>query len=191
MNNTDIELKDRWNFHVGFEFPPELQQHAKPIELMVSGVDIGAENLNMTPNLDGTLHHRSGRVIFWLYDDEAGAMMKAIRALQREQPVFSMRIGFCGELGFPELEEYIYTGCRLEALQHSLLSYSPDYDTIKLKAYEPASLATDEEGYAHPPVQGKVELAGRINNSNNKRTVMKLLQVTFEAVSHVFLPQYD
>lgn len=190
MNNTDIELKDRWNFHVGFDFPSDLKQHAKPIELMVSGVDIGAENLNMTPNTDGTLHHRSGRVIFWLYDDEAGEMMRSLRALQVAQPVFDMRIGFCGENGWPELEEYVYTGCRLEALQHSLLSYLPDYDKVKLKAYEPGG-QIDLDGFAKPPRHGQAELNGRISNSNNKRTVMKLLQVTFETVAHVFHTKHD
>jgi hypothetical protein len=169
----NIELKDRWNFYLGFEFPPEYQHLARPIELMVSGVDLGAENL-MPLDEHGNLHHRSGRVVIWLYDDQKNKMMSAIRELQQANIEFSMRISNCGEHGYPELEAYIARGCRLECLQHSMLSYEETHEKIKLKAFEP--------GRAHDT---KAELSGTISNSASKATVMKLLQVSFTNMQHI------
>jgi hypothetical protein len=191
MNDyQNIEVKDRWNYHVGFEFPAELQHNAEVIELMVNAADLGAENLNMTPNLDGTLHHRSGRVILWLHDDVDGKMMKAIRNLQEAQPIFAMRVGLCGDLCWPELEEYVFTGCQLECLQHSLFSYEKTHETIKLKAYEPDG-ARASDGYTVAPRDGKVQLEGFITNASMRSTSMKLLQISFTAMAHQFFTKHD
>lgn len=185
MSQHNIELKDRWNFYLGIELPEHLQQYAKPIELMVAGVDAGAEDLSLAPGIKldgmglphevepGSLHHRTGRLIIWLYDDVKCEMMAAIRALQAAQSEFSIRLSTCGEHGVPEYEAFVYTGCRLEALQHSMYSYEKSVETLKLNIGE------------RNAVKPTHTITGTLSNSSQKPVAMKLLQVAFSNVQHI------
>jgi hypothetical protein len=139
----------------------------------IISLDLGAEDLSL-----GVVQHRTGRMTFWLNDDEELSMIRAVRELQALQLTgfsFVVAVQNWVSVGAPpdfiNLDRFDFYGCRLEALQHSLLSYEDPGEDLELY---------DRTIYHDSTPRFK----GKLSNNANRSNSMKLLQVSFESMEH-------
>jgi hypothetical protein len=134
-------------------------------------IDLGAEILMN----DGLKNHKTNRVVMWLEDDVECKLMKLIRRMQRDR--LSVDITVTLTNGDKPLEKYFFKTATPEALQHSMLSYSPVDDRLDL---------TVKNDTLNP-----VKIVGSLYSSQTKMTNMKLLQFFFLEFEHTFCDEQE
>lgn len=114
--------------------------------------------------------HRTGKAVIWVEDDIVCGVMKTVRKWQAGP--YDLKLILAVLNGDEDvLEAYTFTNVRLDALQHSLWSYSDTADSLTLRAKSP-------EG------QPLAELSGTLYAATSRSTSMKLLQVSFKGFHH-------
>lgn len=145
----------------------------------IQAIDLGSEELRF---LEPT--HRTRKLVLWLEDDITCVVMKTIREWQARPELpkdkqFTLKVELLNGMEYP-LETFTFTGCELEALQHSLLNYAEPLESIRLTT--PPQPQTADEAMLGRPHQ--LELNGTITSNVTKPVVLKLLQVSFWAMTH-------
>jgi len=145
---------------------------------MVIAFDLSSELLvhpsdNMMPLVDEYIH-RTGRAVIWVEDDVTCGVMKTIRTWQAApQHLKLILVAFNSQEEV--LEAYTFTDVRLDALQHSLWSYSDVADKVSLRVR------------ADTPEENRkviAEISGDLYAATSRATSMKLLQVSFKGFHH-------
>jgi hypothetical protein len=140
---------------------------------MVIAFDLSSELLvhpgdNMMPLVDEYIH-RTGRAVIWVEDDVTCGVMKTIRTWQAApQHLKLILVAFNSQEEV--LEAYTFTNVLLDALQHSLWSYSDVSDRLSLKVKAESKTVAD--------------ITGELYASTTRSTSMKLLQVSFKGFHH-------
>jgi len=122
----------------------------------------------MTP-LSSEYIHRTSRAVIWVEDDIVCGVMKTIRKWQAAPHKLKMiLVVFNSEEHV--LEVYTFTDVLLDALQHSMWSYSSVEDSLSLVAKVDNKVAAT--------------LSGSLYAATSRSTSMKLLQVQFKGFYH-------
>jgi hypothetical protein len=172
MLNPFLMPKLRSNFFVNVtNIDGSIEQEFSILEQQLVSIDLGAEILMN----DGLKNHKTNRVVMWLEDDVECKLMKLIRRMQRDR--LSVDITVTLTNGVKPLEKYFFKTATPEALQHSMLSYSPVDDRLDL---------TVKNDALNP-----VKIVGSLYSSQTKMTNMKLLQFFFLEFEHSFCDEQD
>lgn len=144
----------------------------QPLIKQLICIDMGAESLS-----ESTIKHSRNTLVLWVQDDIQCEAMKAVRAWQQVQQLFTLSVTMLMPTSKP-VENYIFINCRLEAIQHSMLNYNTGHDQIELKVKSPG------EEMKQP--WELTTLSGTVSRVSSDQTVMKLVQVGFDIMHHEF-----
>jgi hypothetical protein len=164
-----LQPKSRYNFLIQLtengKHNVELQQFANQIV----AIDLGSEMLD-----SAALVHKTQRLVAWVEDDERCTVMQTIRGLQM-QAFGDVKLNvYLINGGRFVLEQYSYEGVSVEAMQHSLFSYTPVDDKLSLTAFMPNPHGDSTQ----------VPIHGSVLSSQQRSTSMKLLQLRFHDFNH-------
>lgn len=136
-------------------------QDLKPIEKFVLAADLGTELL-----VPEGMSHRTNTLIIWLADDWSSAAMTAIRTyMAKGNSPFKVMVRVTNGVKIKDI--FVYNGCALSALQHSIFSRENQDERFELFGDEDDSVKT---GVIKPPIA--------------RESSAKLLQVAFASFEH-------
>ena len=153
----------RSSFEVTFLDKQDLQLASlKPAEEFILAVDLGTELLDKADSLS----HRTNTLIIWLADDWTSTVLAAIREhVANGNEPFKVMVKITN--GRVVKDIFVYSGCALSALQHSIFTRENQDERVELSCAESDNVQT---GTIKPPVA--------------REASAKLLQVAFTSFEH-------